>query len=252
MKQFFIRGICLFLCVSMTACMGEGGDTINYHRVGVVREQPMRCIYTTDELGGVFIVSSPEFEQREDLKDGDCCEVDFKTNFSEDLGNGVYKAEIVSYDSVAVWPMEHVMTDTTRVFPNEQLFNLNIKKTLYVDGHLFLFTDHSAHVEGQKDFFQLSYNPEQEVELGEEGERIYNLYLRSTQWQPQDSTARPSHWYNTEAFRAKDFLEEVKAKEIQEGQDAIHFKINYAERFDADTTRCVWKSSELFTLRFSN
>ena len=67
--------------------MGDGSNSINYHRVGVIRENPMRCIYTADDQGNIFIVSSSEFENRTDLKEGDCCVVDFKTNFSEELGN---------------------------------------------------------------------------------------------------------------------------------------------------------------------
>ena len=76
--------------------MGMGSNSINYHRVGVIRENPMRCIYTADDQGNIFIVSSSEFENRTDLKDGDCCVVDFKTNFSEELGNGVYKLRFIS------------------------------------------------------------------------------------------------------------------------------------------------------------
>ena len=58
--------------------MGDGSNSINYHRVGVIRENPMRCIYTADDQGNIFIVSSSEFENRTDLKDGDCCVVDFR------------------------------------------------------------------------------------------------------------------------------------------------------------------------------
>ena len=96
--------------------MGDGSNSINYHRVGVIRENPMRCIYTADDQGNIFIVSSSEFENRTDLKDGDCCVVDFKTNFSEELGNGVYNAEIYKYDSVAVWPLHETLYWTRSVW----------------------------------------------------------------------------------------------------------------------------------------
>mgnify|MGYP007054873766 CR=1 FL=1 len=76
--------------------MGDGSNSINFHRVGVIRENPMRCIYTADDQGEIFIVSSSEFENRTDLKDGDCCVVDFKTNFSEELGNGVTTLRFIS------------------------------------------------------------------------------------------------------------------------------------------------------------
>ena len=35
--------------------MGDGSNSINYHRVGVIRENPMRCIYTADDQGEIFI-----------------------------------------------------------------------------------------------------------------------------------------------------------------------------------------------------
>ena len=143
--------------------MGDGSNSINYHRVGVIRENPMRCIYTADDQGNIFIVSSSEFENRTDLKEGDCCVVDFKTNFSEELGNGVYNAEIYKYDSVAVWPLHETLTDTTVVLDKERLVTLDFKKSIYLEGRFFLQTQHINHQVDQKDIFNLSYNPDQEV-----------------------------------------------------------------------------------------
>ena len=86
---------------------------INYYRVGVVRETPSKCIYTANESGQIFRIASPDFEARTDVKDGDCCAVWFRTNFSEQLGDGVYNAEISRYDSVPVWPIAATLTDTS-------------------------------------------------------------------------------------------------------------------------------------------
>ena len=47
--------------------MGDGSNSINYHRVGVIRENPMRCIYTADDQGNIFIVSYSEFVNRSDF-----------------------------------------------------------------------------------------------------------------------------------------------------------------------------------------
>ena len=101
MEKRVICGLLASIGALMTACMGDGGNSINYHRVGVIRENPMRCIYTTDDKGNIYVVSSADFEQRTELKDGDCCEVDFKTNFKDELASGVYDADIFNYDSVA-------------------------------------------------------------------------------------------------------------------------------------------------------
>ena len=175
--------------------------------------------------------------------------VDFKTNFSEELGNGVYNAEIYKYDSVAVWPLHETLTDTTVVLDKERLVTLDFKKSIYLEGRFFLQTQHVNHQVDQKDIFNLSYNPDQEVEKDDDGQRIYNLYLRVTQ---EGGTGDSTKWINTTAFTIDKFLDQAKAIESREGQNEINFKINYAERYNADTTACVWGATDVFTLRFTN
>ena len=92
------------------------------------------------------------FENRTDLKEGDCCVVDFKTNFSEELGNGVYNAEIYKYDSVAVWFLHETLTDTTVVLDKERLVTLDFKKSIYLEGRFFLQTQHVNHQVDQRIF----------------------------------------------------------------------------------------------------
>lgn len=244
-----LYGILLLTFVLLTSCMGDGSNSINYHRVGVVRENPMRCIYTSDEAGNIFVITSPEFENKTDVKDGDCCQVNFKTNFSEDLGGGVYKAEITRYDTVHVWPLHETLTDTSEVMTNERLVTLDFKKSLYLEGRFFLQTQHTNHQADQKDVFDLSYNPDQKVELDEDGQRIYNLYLRVVQ---EGGTGDSSRWINTTAFTIDRFLEQAKVTESKEGQDVVNFKVNYALRYNADTTACVWGATDIFTLQFRN
>ena len=41
--------------------MGDPAGTIHYHRLGVVKEQPIRCIQTMDDQGNLFLVSSADF-----------------------------------------------------------------------------------------------------------------------------------------------------------------------------------------------
>ena len=229
--------------------MGDGSGMVNYHRVGVIRESPMRCIYTTDDQGRIYVVSSAEFENRTDVKDGDCCVVDFETNFSETLADGVYDADNYKYDSVAVWPLKENLTDTTIVLENERLVTLDFGKSLYLEGRFFLQSRHTNHQTDQKDIFDLSYDPALRTEQDKEGRTIYNFYLRVTQ---EGGTGDSSRWVNTTAFAIDDFLEWAKEVESGKGEDAIHFKINYPSGFNADTTACVWDDTEVFTLRFTN
>lgn len=248
MTRRSLYGLLLLILAGLTSCMGDGSNAINYHRVGVVRENPMRCIYTCNDLGEVFVISSPDFENRTDVKDGDCCEVDFKTNFSEDLGGGVYNAEILKYDTVHVWPLYESLTDTSTVLPKERLVTLDFKKNIYLDGHFFMQSQHVNHQMDQSDIFNLSYDPDQTIEMGEEGERIYNLYLRITQ---EGGTGDSTRWIKTSAFTIDKFLDQAKAIESSEGQSAVNFKVNYALSFNADTTACVWGATDVFTLQFT-
>ncbi len=249
MSKRQLYGLSLLVALILPSCMGDGSGSINYHRVGVIREEPVRCVYTTDEQGNIFIVSSADLEGREELKDGDCCIVDFRTNFRNALADGVYEAEILRYDSVAVWPLRDVLTDTAAVLESERLVTLDFKKSVFLEGRFFLQTQHSNHQADQKDLFDLSYDPGQTVEVDEEGQRIYNLYLRVTQ---DGGTGDSSRWIKTTAFVIEPFLDWAKEREIEEGADAIHFKINYVERYNADTTACIWAATDPFTLRFTN
>ena len=128
--------------------------------------------------------------------------------------------------------------------------NLSVFFSFFPDFFFFfLQTQHVNHQVDQKDIFNLSYNPDQEVEKDDDGQRIYNLYLRVTQ---EGGTGDSTKWINTTAFTIDKFLDQAKAIESSEGQNVINFKINYAERYNADTTACVWGATDVFTLRFTN
>lgn len=249
MRRQRLYGLLLLILMGVSSCMGDGSDSVNYHRVGVVRENPVRCIYTCNDLGDVFVVTSPDFENRADVKDGDCCVVSFRTNFREDLGGGVYNAEINQYDTVHVWPLYETLTDTSSVMSNERLVTLDFKKSIYLDSHFFMQTQHVNHQMDQSDLFDLSYDPKQVIETDEEGQRIYNLYLRVTQ---EGGTGDSTRWVKTSAFTIDKFLDQAKATENSEGLDIVNFKVNYVSGFNADTTACVWGTTDIFTLRFTN
>lgn len=235
--------------LALTACMGDGSGSINYHRVGVVRDTPSRCIYTTDAQGGIFRVSSADFEGRTDVRDGDCCAIDFKTNFANDLGGGVYEAEITRYDTIGVWPLKATLTDTSGILPNERMVTLDFKKSLYIEGRFFLQTEHTNHQADQQDLFDLSYDPDRPAEQDEQGERFYNLYLRVTR---AGGTGDSSKWIKTSAFTIDEFLNRAKVAEQAAGYSRVSFRLHYPTGFNADTTGCVWGVTDLFTLRFTN
>lgn len=228
----------------LTSCMGDGANEITYNRLGVVQTQPWKCIFTSDG----YMISSPDFEARQDVKEGDCCLVDYRTNFSEELGNGVYDAKILKYDSVATWSLSPVLIDTALVLDGEQTISVQAGRTTYMQGYLFLFTQHNAHLTNQKDLFNLSYDPKQIVKTDENGKRIYDLFLRVTkeggEKPEQSSLILPN------AFSIRKFIEEAGAVEKEAGQSTLHFKVNYTQRFNEDTTACIW-AADTVAIRFN-
>lgn len=232
------------LAIWLTSCMGDGANEITYNRLGVVQTQPWKCIFTSDG----YMISSSDFDSRQDVKEGDCCLVDYRTNFSEELGNGVYQAKILKYDSIIGWPLFPTLIDTALVLDGEQTITIQAGRTTYIQGHLFLFTQHNAHLTNQKDNFNLSYDPKQVVEADENGKRIYELFLRVTKEggeEPgQSSLVLPN------AFSIQKFIEEAGAAEKEVGQSELLFKVNYTQRFNEDTTACIW-AADTVAIRFN-
>ena len=235
-------------CIGLTACMGDPAGTIHYHRLGVVKEQPIRCIQTMDDRGNLFVVSSAEFENRDELREGDCCAVDFKTNFVETLADGVYKSEIFAYDTVSVWPVQESLTDTMAILPDEQFVTVDFGRSIYLAGRFFVQTQHTNHQADQQDLFDLSYDPAQVVEVDTLGQRCYNLFLRV---RSLPGTGDSVKWIKTSAFKLEDFLRQVRPTEEALGESKIRFCLNYPVRYNADTTAYIWGKTSMFTLQFS-
>lgn len=246
-KKGIMAAVGALVAGGLLSCMGDGSGMVNYYRVGVVKEAPSKCIYVANEEGQIFRISSPEFEARTDVEEGDCCAVWFQTNFSEDLGGGVYRAEISRYDSVAVWPVRETLTDTTRLWNDERLVSLESGLSVYLEGRFFLITEHTNHQADQVDLFDLSYDASHEAMTDSTGRRIYDLYLRVAK---EGGTGDSARWTATTAFAIDHFLDAARARETALGLDSIHFRINYPSRFSADSTGFLWDRSELFSLGF--
>lgn len=248
MNMKFPGGWLSALLIGLTACIGDEAGTIYYYRWGVVQDQPMRCIHTVDDQGNSFVISSSDFENQAEWKAGDCCAVEFKTNFVGTLADGVYRAEILRLDTITVWPVQDQLTDTTQCLANEQFVTLHFGRSLYVADRFFVETQHANHQADQHDLFDLSYDPHQTVEVDSTGQRTYNLFLRV---RSLPGTGDSTKWVKASAFRLDDFLRQVRPLETQQGQSTIRFRLNYPTALQADSTSLVWSKTEPFSLRFS-
>ena len=238
----------LMLCslIGLFSCMKDEAGLVTYHRMGVVKDTPVKCIYTEDDSGHVHIITSPEILNGEGLKEGDCVMIDFTTNMSKQEGENVYRADIIQCDTLNVWPVYSSLTDTSKVLSGEHLFTIQVGYTQYLEGRLFVTTKHSVHQKDETDHFELSYDPQSSVSTETDGSRVYTLFLRMTR---KAGVGDSASWVDVKAFNVDQFINDKGAVERSLGNSTMKIRFRYAQAFNSDTTSCVWNSSDVFTLR---
>lgn len=242
---------CLLLA-SLASCMGEGGSPMRYSsRMAVVQEQPWKSLYVTEEtVPEGYLVSSPEFEAREDLKEGDCCIVEYKIDLSDQSKDGVYQAEIMRCDPINVWPVVPQLTDTAAILRNEQFATVAFPKSQYMKGRYFLEIQLKEHQDTREDFVELSYDPAEIPSTAADGRRPYHLYMRAWRGEAPDTVKGYSRVVPS-AFVLEDFVAAKAEAEKQAGGEELHFVICYPERFNTDTTGLIWAATDTFSIRLN-
>lgn len=242
--------ISCLLAAALASCMGEGGNPVRYSsRMAVVQEKPWKSLYVTEEaVPEGYLVSSADFETRDDLKDGDCCLVEYKIDFSDQYKDGVYEARILRCDPIDVWPVKSQLTDTASILPYEQFTALSFPKSQYMKGRYFLEIQMKEHQDTRPDFVELSYDPEETPVAGTDGRRAYHLFLRAWREEAPD-TIKPYSRVVPSAFVLENFVGEKAGAEKEAGADALHFVICYPERFNTDTTGLIWAVTDTFSVR---
>lgn len=243
-------GMLILVVLLWTSCMGEGGHLVRYSsRRAVVQESPWKSLYVTDDsIPEGYLISSSDLEGREELKAGDCCVVEYRVDFAEQYKDGVYAAEILRCDLLPKWYLSPQMTDTAAILVNEQFSTPIFTKGQYMKGRYFLDVQFKQHQDSRQDLVELSYNPKEVLQIGENGQRVYNLYLRAWKEGIDDSTKVNSKVVPT-AFVIEDFMEETGRKEMELGNETLNFVINYPQRFNTDTTACIWAASDTVSIR---
>lgn len=251
MKKIVLYGLGV-VSLLLTSCLGDPATSLTLAlQPAVVQLEPVKVLC----VKGGDMISSADF-QKKDVANGEC----FLVDYSIDMGaaenadggrvNGYYTAVIGPYTSVSKWPLFTTLTDTLRVEPDELPVAALYDRRAYIKGEFFLFTDLAGHLESQVDSFSLSYNPDQAM-VGDS--RIYDLYLRvikTKEGQEQTSATL----FTANAFHLEDFVNEASARETpdKDGKRVVNFRINYVSGFNSDTTQCIWKSSNVFTIDVLN
>lgn len=243
---------CIFAVCSLilSSCLGDTNTRIT------VGEQ--EAVYQTRPTSG-FYVNKGRFLYGSNLgvsgDNGDCFLIEYSFDSSspelqetdslsiELLGNPRY---------VDLWPLDNRMTDTLIVLDNEVLTESILGRKPYINGRLFLWTNHTE-LQNQVDSFMISYNPEQPYTTVNNS-RIYNLYLRAVKIVEEEGGEEGAEETVTEgtkvrvlrtnAFNLEEFINTVSQTEEQLGGDTLRVAINYVSAYNKDTTACLWSATE--------
>lgn len=234
-----VLAVCLFM---LSSCLGDPASNLTLaNQAGVVTLTPLKAIY----VKGGDVLSSTEF-QNAAVDQDECILFDYSFDPSLPLnteGSLTYKTANIYANTltrVGKWNLFDVLRDTVKPAKDELTLTLLQNRYAYIRGRLFLFAEMN-HRTNQKDSFALSYNPQQQLD----GSKVYDLYL-STIRLSTDTTAARSMIIPC-AIDIQNFINGANTVE-EDGQKAVNFRIRYVSGFNADTTKCVWKSTDVLTV----
>lgn len=249
MKKYLLHSLCLLMVLLLASCMGESGDKTTYFRNGVAVSQPL-SIYTTDGETE-YPVTFNELETMPDIKDGDCFQLEFTTNFMDTPSGSVFKVDLKQFLPVTTWSLERkteFLPDSIPT-PDEQLITLSFRKSQLIKDRYFVPIELREHMGDQKDFFTFIYNPDSVSfdSVGPRQRNIYELYIRSSKEMGADTIG--TRTTQIHAFVLDDFMKVATGKEVEKGEDSLHFRFNYPNNYNVDTTRLRWSKTDLYSIK---
>lgn len=260
MKKLFLGSLLAVCTLLMTSCLDGGSNQSSGVGYGVIghSDKTYKPILKT---GGVPFYSAEVANSvlKGELNDNDCCvfaytlDGDIPENSNEAIAaNGYYTVTVSQHGIIPKGPVSDFPADTAVVEPDEMLIaTVDMSNTgLLIDKNvkmLFLSTVHENYAKEQKQAFSMSYSMEQEPVLVN-GEKVYNLFIRVVKTQDDKSITSTQQLLN--AFDLNRFIQNFQYKEEQDSKKALKFRINYANKFNADSTKIDWKASEVLTYTF--
>ncbi len=248
-KQSALWVMCAISISLFFSCLGESGNWIRFcNRRAVVQENPRKSLWVRDDsIPQGYLISSPEFEMRDDLREGDCCLVEYRIDYGSSPEQGIYPAEIWRCDTIAKIPLVQSPVDTLNVLDHEQFVTLAFDKSLYMKGRYFMQINLSDYQPTRKDLFTFTYDPQQAKNSSDENNPVYHFYLRSYKDQELD-TIRTESMIVQKAFVLDQFLDEIGKAEKNKGADSLRFVINYPRGFNMDATALLWTETDTFSI----
>lgn len=216
----------------LTSCLGDSTTRITVGlQEAVFQSTAPRGLILRD---GRLIYSSEINSMRAD--GGDCFMVEYSFDSSNpELQNSdSLSVELLNNPiEVALWTTEKTTLSDT-LLTDEQYITSIGTRTAYIAGRLFLWPE-LLEPQSQVDSFAISYDSTQ-LYTTNEGQRIYNLYLRAIRKSEIPAEADSVRMIHTEAFDIEEFFNKAKDQEMANGSTKLNIAVNYISRPNKDTT----------------
>jgi hypothetical protein len=245
MKKLFLGCLLAGSMMLLNSCLdGENTSSTDREYYGFV-EMDMKAggnvIYYNDLDYPLY---SPSLSPQ--IADGECCLIQFSINSDDNqnvTGLGYYTIREAGYHEVDKGNVIPVKTDTAVNKANELAMATLLPRN-YVRGYLFIDLYHESMDTDQKNYYELSYNPDQEPVV-ENAKNVYQLYLRAAKL--GDGKSPKTNQIMPNAFGVKRFFDTISYTEKNKGNSEYYFKINYVKSFAADSVS-TWAATDVQTI----
>lgn len=243
----FCSLLVLAVLFSLTSCLGEINSEISPGTIPAV-------VQVADTSSSVLANTRYGLIYSKDLakySGGKCVLVNFAYDANRAPSNGYYDVTLRASESVNQQNANAVLTDTTRILPNErEVISAIYSDALYdyLNGYLFLPSVYQS-LNKQVTQWELSYDPQQKTRE-EEGQRVYALYLRASAVAGKTGDPAPAdsipEAMGVNAFYIQPFFTEITAKESAVGSQRFYLQIHYVDYINAvDSADFSWATTSL-------
>ena len=223
MKKFLTTGFLASLLVLFTSCLGEGSSIDERTTYGIAVAHGNSYAPIVYEATGLYVYSE---QLSLELREGDCIIYHRSIDLAaQESGTGYYKAAVGDYKILPYTsPVDYFNTDDVL---SKEFTTSNLMPKAFLEGRLFVATSHPKIASDQKNNFYTQCSGEADIE---DGEHVYNIYLRATERVEGERTKTQN-----EELSIVD-LRELIAIEKNAGRRTMNVKIHYATEFNSEST----------------
>ncbi|MDR2119308.1 MAG: hypothetical protein LBP64_00335 [Tannerella sp.] len=242
-RKLFCSAAIVAAAVTLSSCLEGGGNSVRQQTAGVVRLD-LKSFKNVLDVSAYEAVYSPAFAN---MEEGTCCYIYYELDYelpenasNAVAANGYYTVTVMDKTEVDRYHMSSVADTSSVALPDETpVIDPRAEIGGYVKGIIFLIHQIKS-PEDQKTNWMLSYDRENPYKT-ENGENIYDVYLRAVVRIPGTKTSEERH--ESCAYDMTAFIEGAALQEKSRGKDVVAIRFNYVSSINEDGT-VVWSKTD--------